>query len=549
MRRTRSVVAGAAPSWLLPAVAAVVVVLLRLPSLHASLSADEGGFLVVGAQWHPGSSLYGDYWVDRPPLLVGLFALAAWAGGVVALRLLGCVAAAAAVLLAARLGRQVGGPAGRVGAVVAAAAFVSTPMFDARQVSGELLALPFVLAGLVAVLQARPAPATVTPTAGRRPPAQADLRWLAAGGALTACAFLVKQNFVDVAAFTTVLALAGGLGTRSARALTRAAAAFWGGALVTVVGAVAGAATRGTDPVGLWHAVVVFRFQASQVIAGEASSATTERLHRYPSLVLGSGAVLLVALLVVRVLRTRPVDPLGLAALALLGWETVAVLGGGSYWLHYLMGLVPALTLAAAYLSRAAPARHPTGQSPISRPRITLAEIALGWAVVSTAIAVGTVLAHPARAMPSAVAGEWLEHHRLPGDTAIVAYGQPNILAESGTTSPYADLWSLPVRVRDPQLTRMASVLNSDDAPDWVLVYKHLRTWAVDARAARVAVREHYRRVADVCGYRVYLHDGVHRPVATVNGRTTRGALTDPSGDLPGRLTARPAGVPLDHCA
>lgn len=77
---------------------AVLTALLRLSALGAPLSADEGGFLVVARQWRPGSSLYGDYWVDRPPLLLALFHVADALGGLPALRVMGCVAAGVTVL-------------------------------------------------------------------------------------------------------------------------------------------------------------------------------------------------------------------------------------------------------------------------------------------------------------------------------------------------------------------------------------------------------------------------------------------------------------------
>ena len=74
---------GTAPkSWVIAM--AVGVCLGWLPFVGRSLSPDEGGLLTVAGQWAPGSSLYGDYWVDRPPLLIGLFALADGLGGVVA---------------------------------------------------------------------------------------------------------------------------------------------------------------------------------------------------------------------------------------------------------------------------------------------------------------------------------------------------------------------------------------------------------------------------------------------------------------------------------
>ena len=61
--------------WPWVAALAAAAVLCWLPFLGRTPSPDEGGLLTVAGQWAPGSSLYGDYWVDRPPLLIGLFAL------------------------------------------------------------------------------------------------------------------------------------------------------------------------------------------------------------------------------------------------------------------------------------------------------------------------------------------------------------------------------------------------------------------------------------------------------------------------------------------
>ena len=69
--------------------AVAVVVLLRLPYLWAPMTSDEGGFLAVAAQWRRGGgSLYGSYWVDRPPLLITVYQLASQLGGLTALRLI-----------------------------------------------------------------------------------------------------------------------------------------------------------------------------------------------------------------------------------------------------------------------------------------------------------------------------------------------------------------------------------------------------------------------------------------------------------------------------
>ena len=92
-----------------PAAAAVAAV-ARLPFLHRALAPDEAGFLLVGQQWQPGgTSLYGSYWVDRPPLLVTLFRVASDLGGAVPLRLMGCLATVIVVLGCAHVARTVAG--------------------------------------------------------------------------------------------------------------------------------------------------------------------------------------------------------------------------------------------------------------------------------------------------------------------------------------------------------------------------------------------------------------------------------------------------------
>src|SRR6478735_9402577 len=177
--------------------AAGAAVALRLPLLGAAPSPDEAGFLAVGAQWRPGgTSLYGDYWVDRPPLLITIFRLAAEVGGLVPLRLIGCLATVLVVLGVAHTARLMAGPrAARWAALVAAALCVS-PLTGAVAVNGELLSAPFVAWGVAAMFHA------VRERAGQR----ALVFSLMAGAALTA-SLMVKPNIADVGVFTAALTL------------------------------------------------------------------------------------------------------------------------------------------------------------------------------------------------------------------------------------------------------------------------------------------------------------------------------------------------------
>lgn len=451
-----------------------------VPFMGRTLSPDEGGMLMVAGQWGPGSSLYGDYWVDRPPLLVTLFAVADALGGPWALRTMGVLAVVSSVLLAGAVGRAAA-PTSRTAPLLtagAAAVLLATPLFGSGAVNGELLGMPFLLGGTLAALLSCAAPTW------RR-----GFAWGVVAGVAGASAALVKQNLADVlvlVAALTVLRIA-----RPGR--TFAAAAL--GALLTVGAAVGLAATRGTHPAGLWEAVVAFRGQATATIVSSATESTTRRLVGLVAALLASMAPLLLVALA-RVVR-RPAEPhtpidLRWPAAAVLAWELVAVYLGGSYWLHYLLGLVPGVVL----LTAAAAQRH-------GRPD-RFVTWAFRLSAVSAACALAFVVAHPPHRVAEPVV-EFLDGRIQPGDTGLVAFGAPNILQATGLQSPYPDLWSLPVRVRDPDLEHLSDVLAGPERPTWLIVAgRSIATWGVDATEAQRWVDAHYELVGEPGRFTVY---------------------------------------------
>lgn len=458
----------------------LLAVAVRLPRLDASLSPDEGGFLMVAAQWAPGSSLYGDYWVDRPPLLVGLFAVADALGGTVPLRLLGAAAVLASVLLSARLAALVAPGRASAPALVAVvvAALTSTPLHGAQDVNGELLATPFVLAGLLALV------------AGTTSDRGVALAWTAAG-VLATCAVAVKQSMVEV----VVAGLVAGVwvARSSPREAARLLASGAAGALVTLALVLGWAASRGTGPLDLWDATVLFRLEAGRVIQASSTSATDARAAGLVLAFVGSGAavVAVACLLPRRGAPRRPSLPLVLA-LAVLATELVVVAGGGSYWRHYLVGTVPGLALLlAATLDR----------SP--RPG-RLVRLAVTGTAASALVALVPSLATAEAPSDDERLVGYLQEHASPGDTAVTAFGDPALLREAGLSSPYEHLWSLPVRVRDPRLDGLRDVLERD-RPTWVLVSgPTLRTWGVDAAAAQAVLDRDYAVAAVIGDRHVY---------------------------------------------
>lgn len=460
-----------AAGLLVPGILALAAAVVRLPFLNLPLSPDEGGYLLVASQWSSGSSTYGGYFVDRPPLLVGLFGVADELGGVIPLRLLGLLAVVAAILLAGRLG-------GWLPAAVAAT-FLSTPLFDTMQVDGELLAVPFVIGGLLLLVISLRSTST-----------EAAYGASAVAGMLASCAVLVKQNMLDV--FVVAAVLLGTLAIRGEwRSACRRTAAFGAGALSTVAVAVAAAAVRGTGPAALWDAIVTFRAQAAAVIHSSANAATPDRFHTLLIVLTITAVPVVIAAAVGGFRRPKTEPDLRWAAIALLAWELAGAALGGSYWLHYLLALVPGLVL----LSTAARATRALRWG-------------LGIAAVSTALALVAFAQSPPGAGADQAVSAYLRDHSRPADTVVVAFGHPNVVRDAGLTSPYEQLWSLPVRVRDPQLHELAGVLAGPEAPRWVVVDGgSLGTWGVDPAAAQTVLDQHYREVTADGDWHVFERD------------------------------------------
>ena len=466
-------------SWAVPAIA-LAATLVWLPNLARPLSSDEGGFLLVASQWSPGTSLYGDYWVDRPPLLIGIFQLADLGGGLLALRIIGLLAVVASVLLAARIGRIAALGVRRAPVLVAATAavFMTTPLFGASEVDGELLAVPFVLASVLCTLQALQRP---------------NRWWWAGAGVAAMAAVLVKQSMADGFVLAAVVVV--WLSThRRGRDAVEAIAYVGLGAVVCLGVVLVWAATHGTGPIGLWQAVITFRAQAAAVISGEANSATPGRALTLSTSFLASGAIVIVLLGLLPGLSRRAGGPdVRLLAAAVLGWEVVGIAFGGSYWLHYLLGLVPGLVLAASVVAGS------------SAARVRWAAASLVYATTAAVVATVGLVVHDTDVPSDVAVARYLADHKAAGDTGVVGFGNPAILEAAGLGSPYPQLWSLPVRVLDPGLVEFTHVMGGPDAPTWAVVNgASLATWGVDTSRAQAVFDRDYHLVDVIGDYRVY---------------------------------------------
>lgn len=481
--------------WLLAGLTA----LLRLPYLRVPLTPDEGGFLLVGRHWQHGSSLYGDYWVDRPPLLIALFRAADLAGGLPALRVLGCLVAATTVLGAALAAGQAvrGSRWAPVATAAVVGALLVTPSGGALPVNGELLASPFVAFGLYAAL-----------LAVRRSPRA----WLAAllAGASGAAAVLVKQNMVDVGVFALVLGLVA-LARREepARWLGRQALLALLGAVAVAVVVLGLAMAAGTSPSGVYEAMYPFRLQAAATVQHLSWPERLQHLHKMSLLWTATGGPVLLAGFLLWCLRRGPavraLAPVVTATVALLAYDVLSVVAGGSYWLHYMVQLAVPLGLVAALVLSG------TRRWGLPLVAVVLVASSIGW---TTGLFVRTTASGP-------VIGQALRAVAQPGDSVVSLFGDADVVDTSGLPSPYTYLWSLPSRTLDPHMTGLATTLAGPDAPSWVVVRGPRTVRLIGSEAAGPELRHRYHPVARICAHEVFLRDDLVRPAPTATGGCT----------------------------
>ncbi|MGN6577738.1 MAG: hypothetical protein ACTHKG_18855 [Nocardioides sp.] len=472
--------------------------------LTRELGVDEGGFAVVARYSRTGGPyLYGPSWVDRPPGLITVFALAERLGpygvrvaaALLAVLLVGAVATAARVLA---------GPTAARWSAWTAFALSSSVLLQAQRLNGELVAASFVSVSVAALVLAVHRPRT----RGTR-----LLLSLLAGAAASA-AVLSKQNFVDAFVFTAALLVVGAATARQRTAyppsrVVPTALGFASGAALPLAAAALWAADHG-GPHALLFATLGFRTEAAAVMASWSPAAPLHRLGILVLLGLGSGLFVLGGHLLVRhgrrLLRPSAL-PWAIAATAAV--ELAGIAAGGNFWAHYLIALVPMVSLAVGLGARQ--------RIPGSSTTRALAVVA----VLTTAIA-SPVAAVASEGAPSEayVIGHWVGTSSRPGDTLVVPFTHANVINASGLEPGYPYNWSLPVRTLDPHLALLVHTLEGRRAPAWVVRWDSPDAWGLDPHGAvDRALLGHYQHVATVCGKTVWLHDGLQRPLAPAPDR------------------------------
>ena len=477
--------------------AAAAAFLARFPGLLWPLRPDEAGFLMVARAWHPEpDSVYGHYFVDRPPPIIWLMQWSDAVGGPYAHRLLGAVACAALVLTAAGATREMARRAGvadpaavrRLAAwvAVATAALVGNAQIDPVAAKGEVFGIPLVLGSCWLALRAV------------RRVSPADAFW---AGLLAMLAVGFKQSIVGGLVFGAVLLVGSAVARHlSWRAAARCAAAAVGGAAVPVVLVVAWALGAGVRLQALWYTSVSFRSAANRVIASQSSEGASGRIWVLVVVFAGVGMMLVLACFVARIPTLVRHDAVPVVAVsAMLATDLFGVAVSGSYWLPYLFVLIPSLALALAML-----ATH--DHLALAPRRVTPAAVA--FVVASSVFAlVGWTGAWVVGRVPAEVrTGEAIAAAGRPGDRVLVYGGRADIQWASGSGSAYPFLWSLPMRTLDPGLDDLEALLTGSNPPTWFVEATYINTWSeLGTRPIESSLIRKYQFVRTACHrYRVY---------------------------------------------
>jgi 4-amino-4-deoxy-L-arabinose transferase-like glycosyltransferase len=452
----------------------VLAILLRAPYAGVPLGVDEGGYAYVARAWSglAGPSLYGHYWVDRPPLLLLAFR-AAVTGGAVGIRVLGALAALGLVAAVYALARAACGP--RVAAVAGllAAVLSGSAAIDAVYTPGELLAA---------------VPSTLSVTALVLAHRRSAPKWLVPAGVLAVAALLIKQSSID-AVLAGVVFVAWAARSRERRTWPRP---FALGVLLALGALGAWMALAGVGAGALADALLGFRIHALSILSS-SNLPLLERLGHLDRPALASGLALLLPLAVAGLMRLRGERLIALTLGAWLLAAVAGVLGGGSYWSHYLIEIVPGCAVGSAVVLARVRAR----------PRRILTTAIAGVALLGAAAGGVAVTRHPPHE-PAAAVGRWIGAHARPGDTQYVIYARADVAYYDRLPTPYPYAWSLMLRARPDAMPRLRALLRSSARPTWVVAWQPTNDWGLDPRheLARL-VREDYRRVATVDGHAI----------------------------------------------
>jgi hypothetical protein len=487
---------GGFAAWLL--IAEAMTLAIRLVTSSFGLTVDESGYAYVASRWTDAAGgIYGDQFLDRPPLLVALYRGALAFADVAGVHLLATISVLALVALVGLATKYVcNDDRGAAVAMLVAAALASSPMLGAIAANGELLAAPFAAGALVCLF--------VTFDGGQR-------RWLPAflAGICAAGASLIKQSNVDmafagmfVATIITVLPIGP---TAHLRMRARAAipGALLAGLALPWLLTLVWAQIWGPGISEMFDALVGFRTDAIAAIGSTSEVASTRRALQLLAVALFAGMIPLLMTSVrpaMRELAGRNKLPHALVLATSITIAATTIAAGGSFWRHYLVQLiVPLSVLAGVAMSK----RSRT----IGFELAVVATVIVS--VVSVAISYEWNSRYPFYANELAVS-QTIAHSANDSDRIFVLYGRASVVRESGLESAMPYQWTLMMRARHDAIPMLKETIGSEGAPEWIVQWHGFNSWKLDrSDELENLVRGRYEVAGSICGKTIWHRQNV----------------------------------------
>jgi hypothetical protein len=440
-------------------------VALRLPFLHAPLTADEGGYAEVARLWSHGHRLYYGVWVDRPQGLLLVFrgALGLGITSAAGLRTVAIGFGVLLVLLAALLGTLSGGrDRGLIVAALVATAGAS-PLLESFTLSGELVASVAAAAAIVAYI---------------RYAATGRLAWLVCSGVCGGSAWMMKQSALDAAlAVGFCLAIGRGRWTH----------------LAPFVGAVAAPVVAGVvlsgNPQAWYDAVVGYGLHASG--KGMTLLDRWRLLERsFPAAAESLGPVAVLAAIGFR--------RASVLARAWLAAGVVGVLVGGSFHAHYYLQLVVPLAFVASFVPWS---RWSARAAIAAAAAVTISFAAPLWDATADAQA-RSIWPTDIHLQSDVEVAAFVRAHTRPSEKIYVLWAAADLyyLADRSPALPY--LWYRNLEAINGAVTNVERLLDRRGA---ALVIEEQAPSKLDpSGAVAAALRRNYRLGARVAGVDIY---------------------------------------------
>lgn len=481
------------------------VAFINLPMIH-----DEGGYALAARGWLEGTGrLYGDLWISRPQGIFAIYALTmkTLGYGAPAFRLMALIFASFTTIATWLFARRWTTPQNASLAAIVCSILLGAPMLEGFTANAEVFSgMPAAFAAFWLLRQAQTG-------------------WTAKGllgiGVLIGLSTILKPSGATGILMAAAFLYGYTHDSRRIR-LQRFGWVLGGMAAVGIVTLLDGA-TLGWD--NFWYATVEYRFRLQSAV----SVGLKHNVMAILGMLYHASAFFLLIIMVlifrarlplerIRWRSSREARLLAPTANQLRGWQeagdillwwwmlaaALGVMMGGDYWTHYLIQMVPPVSLWLARASSSIVHALRGWRRPLS-----MAMFALLLLVPYGVIADGAdgiyqhTYRHPGYPAQAEVA-RYIREHTTPNQTIYVAFDQASIYYLADRKPAYRHLYDQELRALPNSYGDIISIISSDERPVYIVSTLHPGPFPDDSRAFWREVSRYYDLETMIDGVPIY---------------------------------------------